>query len=394
MYKALPPGYILKSTVIVATSGTLLYGAAQYMLGSEPFFKNQCMPILSRLVGDERVPQLALTAAKWGIMPLKGDSYREYDELNCEVFNKKFNNPVGIAAGFDKNGVAVKNLSKSGFGFVEVGSVTPLPHQSKEKQQIFCLVEDEAVINRCEFNNIGVGSVMSNLRKSKDDLSVVPIGVNISRNEVSEDSSVDYEIGVNYLGPFADYIVLNLSSNNNLVSQNLSSGKEIRKILEKVKKAVTRVGEKKPKVFLKINPLLLDEQKKELAKLVLEKNSGVDGLIIANATTSRPDSLKSALKSEEGGLSGKPLNEMSTECIKDFYRLTGGKVTIIGCGGVSCGKDAYDKIRAGASLVQLYTSLLYQGFPVVGRIKRELVELLRKDGFSNISEAVGAEHNR
>lgn len=394
MYDRLPPGYIAKSTIAVTAAGFFLYGTTQYVSGNERFYKNQLMPFVHQLFGGEQAHRIALAVAKHGLFPPKGHNYCEYKELECKVFGKSFSNPIGLAAGFDKDCVAIKNLRKSGFGFVEVGSVTPLAQEGNPAPRVFRLLEDEAVINRCGFNNSGVGSALTNLRKVFDSKSTVPLGVNLGKNKESKDPAIDYEIGVNYLGRFADYIVVNLSSPNTPGLRDLQKEADLKKIMEKVMEAVSRIGEGKPKVLLKISPDLEDAEKEEIAKIALNKKYGIDGLIVSNTTVSRPESLRSVLKTEAGGLSGKPLKNLSTSCVRDMYRLTGGKLPIVGCGGVSSGADAYEKIRAGASLVQLYTALVYQGFPVIGKVKRELVELLRQDGYSNVSEAVGADHRR
>ncbi|VDD87934.1 unnamed protein product [Enterobius vermicularis] len=355
----------------------------------------QLVPCIHQVFGCEKAHRLALAAAKYGFLPLKSPNYSEYEELECKVFGRTFKNPIGLAAGFDKNGVAIKNLRKSGFGFVEIGSVTPLPQKGNPAPRIYRLLEDEAVINRCGFNNAGVGRVLTNVKKFSTVGSSVPLGVNLGKNKDSEDPGTDYEIGVNYFGPFVDYLVVNLSSPNTPGLRDLQKGRNLKKVSPftvAFKKQL--IKEKRPAILLKISPDLLESEKKEIAKVVMDKKYGVDGLIVTNTTISRPEGLKSSFQSENGGLSGKPLRELSTKCVSDMYKLTGGKVPIIGCGGVSSGEDAYEKIRAGASLVQLYTGLVYQGFPIIGKVKRELVELLRENGYKTVSEAVGVDHKQ
>lgn len=394
LYSKLPPGYITKSTVIVVTSGTVLFGIIEMLCGSEAFYKNQVMPVVHKLVDEETSHRLAVNAAKFGLLPRFGQNHREYPELRCNVLGREFKNPVGLAAGFDKDGEAIKGLRKSGFGFIEIGSVTPLPQTGNPKPRVFRLVEDEAIINRYGFNNSGVGTVYSRVKKAFDVNSSVPLGVNLGKNKESEDANLDYEIGVNYFGAYSDYLVVNVSSPNTPGLRTLQRKSDLQNLLSIVKKAIDRVSERKPKLLLKIAPDLTESEKKDIAKIVLDNRYGVDGLIVSNTTISRPESLKSAKKDEQGGLSGKPLRDLSTECVRDMYRLTAGKVPIVGCGGISSGEDAYSKIRAGASLIQLYSAIAYQGFPVIGKIKRELVELLRRDGLSNISEAVGIDHRK
>lgn len=394
LYSKLPPGYIAKSTAIVVTSGTVLFGITGLLFGNEAFYKNQVIPLVHKLVDEETAHRLAINAAKFGLLPRFGPNHREYPELRCSVLGHKFKNPVGLAAGFDKDGEAIEGFRKSGFGFIEIGSVTPLPQAGNPKPRVFRLIEDEALINRYGFNNSGVGTVYSRVKKAFNVNSSVPLGVNLGKNKESEDANLDYEIGVNYFGAYSDYLVINVSSPNTPGLRTLQKKSDLQNLLSVVKKAVDRVGERKPKLLLKISPDLTESEKNDIAKVVLDKSYGVDGLIVSNTTISRPGILKSSKKEEEGGLSGKPLKDISTECIRDMYRLTAGKMPIVGCGGISSGEDAYSKIRAGASLIQLYSAVVYQGFPVIGKIKRELVDLLRRDGFSNISEAVGIDHRK
>lgn len=394
IYPKLPPGYIAKSTVIIATSGLAAFGIIELLVGSEPFYEKRVMPLVHRFVDGETSHRWALTLAKHGLIPRFGQNHREYAELKCRVFDRQFLNPVGLAAGFDKDGEAIDGLRKSGFGFIEIGTVTPLPQSGNPKPRIFRLVEDKGLINRCGFNNAGVGTVYARVKKAFNKESTVPVGVNISKNKDSADANTDLDIGVNYFGSYSDYLVVNLSSPNTPGLRSLQKKSDLEKLMTLVKKAVERLGGPKPKVLLKIAPDLVDDEKKDIAKIALDKRFGIDGLIVSNTTISRPEDLKSNLKSEAGGLSGKPLRALSTKCVREMYSLTGGKVPIIGCGGISSGEDAYEKIRAGASLVQLYSALAYQGFPVIGKVKRELAGLLRRDGYANVSEAIGADHRK
>lgn len=219
------------------------------------------------------------------------------------------------------------------------------------------------------------------------------LGVNLGKNKNSTDPDLDYSVGVMHFSPVADYLVINVSSPNTPGLRSLQRKKELEKLVNKVKES--RDGDPKksrrPAVLLKVSPDLTFEEKRDIAAVVKNPKFGVDGLIVSNTTVSRPSDLKSNNASENGGLSGVPLKNLSTACIRDFYTLTDGKVPIVGCGGVSTGADAYEKIRAGASLIQIYTAIVYQGFPVVGRIKRELAECLTKDGYANVREAVGVD---
>ncbi|XP_039931305.1 dihydroorotate dehydrogenase (quinone), mitochondrial isoform X2 [Hirundo rustica] len=289
-----------------------------------------------------------------------------------------------------------------GFGFVEVGTVTPKSQEGNPKPRVFRLAEDEAVINRYGFNSHGHVAVERRLRARQETqirltrgaLAIgwwlvvlpwfscvcvpagMPLGVNLGKNKSSTDAVADYVAGVRTLGPLADYLVVNVSSPNTPGLRDLQGKAELRDLLSKVLAERDLLPcERKPAVLVKIAPDLTAQDKQDIASVVCEV--GVDGLIVSNTTVSRPSSLRSRQRLEHGGLSGKPLRELSTQTIREMYALTQGRVPIIGVGGVSSGQDALEKIRAGASLVQLYTALVYHGPPVVGAVKRELEELLR-----------------
>uniref|UniRef100_A0A8C3LZ35 Dihydroorotate dehydrogenase (quinone), mitochondrial n=1 Tax=Chrysolophus pictus TaxID=9089 RepID=A0A8C3LZ35_CHRPC len=298
----------------------------------------------------------------------------------------------------DKHGEAVDGLYRMGFGFVEVGTVTPEPQEGNPKPRVFRLVEDEAVINRYGFNSHGHAAVERRLRARQEaqlKLTAVgmPLGVNLGKNKSSTDAAADYVAGVQTLGPLADYLVVNVSSPNTPGLRDLQGKAELRDLLTKVLAERDMLScERKPAVLVKIAPDLTEQDKQDIAGVVCEV--GVDGLIVSNTTISRPSGLQSTQRLESGGLSGKPLRELSTQTVREMYALTQGRVPIIGVGGVSSGRDALEKIRAGASLVQMYTALVYYGPPVVGAVKRELEELLREQGFKSVMEAVGADHRR
>ncbi|KHJ97629.1 putative dihydroorotate oxidase [Oesophagostomum dentatum] len=206
------------------------------------------------------------------------------------------------------------------------------------------------------------------------------------------DFRLDYEVGASYFAPYSDYIVINTSSNNPNINP-IRKKPDLIKLLKHVKTVVdSMVLESRPKVLLKIPPDLTENEKKDIAQMSMDPRHGVDALIVCDTTSSRPDTLKSENKIEGGGLSGAPIRRISTECVREMYRLTKGRVPIVGCGGVFSGADAYEKIRAGASVVQLHSALVFYGFPVVGKVKRELADLLKKDGYTNVGEAIGADH--
>uniref|UniRef100_A0A8B9BFL7 Dihydroorotate dehydrogenase (quinone), mitochondrial n=1 Tax=Anser brachyrhynchus TaxID=132585 RepID=A0A8B9BFL7_9AVES len=348
-----------------------------------------------RAVPPEAAHGLALRAAAFGLLPA---ARPDGPALEVRVLGRRFRNPLGLAAGFDKHGEAVDGLYKAGFGFVEVGTVTPEPQEGNPKPRVFRLVEDEAVINRYGFNSHGHAAVERRLRARQEaqrklTRAGMPLGVNLGKNKSSTDAAADYVAGVRVLGPLADYLVVNVSSPNTPGLRDLQGKAELRDLLTKVlAERDTLPCQHKPAVLVKIAPDLTLQDKQDIASVVCEL--GVDGLIVSNTTVSRPRDLQSVQRLEPGGLSGKPLRELSTQTVREMYALTQGRVPIIGVGGVSSGRDALEKIRAGASLVQMYTALVYHGPLVVGAVKRELEELLREQGFKSVMEAVGADHRR
>ncbi|KIH44579.1 dihydroorotate oxidase [Ancylostoma duodenale] len=287
----------------------------------------------------------------------------------------------------------------SGFGLIEVGTVTPIPQPGNPKPRIFRLLEDEGIINRYGFNSEGGTKVLKRVKTARANWkeNFAMFGVNLGKNKASGDAKVDYEIGINSFAPYCDYLVINVSSPNTPGLRSLQNKTDLENVLTTMivqlllhAKYVldARKLESRPKVLLKISPDLTDSEKQDIAQVVNDPKFGVDALIVSNTTISRPATLANEYKNEVGGLSGAPLRQMSTECVRAMYKLTKGQVPIIGCGGISSGEDAYEKIRAGASVVQLYSAIAFHGFPV----KRELAELLRRDGFKNVAEAVGADH--
>lgn len=384
----------LKEAIKVISSGSLLFASYLTAIGDERFYANQLMPLLQRIVGAETAHVLAVKMIGLGLVPL--NRYQDPAELEVKVLGLKFKNPVGIAAGFDKHGEAVDGLYKLGFGFVEVGTITPKPQEGNPKPRVFRLTADHAIINRYGFNSCGLAEAHMRLKareeiqqdKSKAGL---PLGINLGKNKLSRDAGADYLEGVRVLGPLADYLVVNVSSPNTPGLRDLQGKAELRQLLHSVlKERDSLQEERKPPVLVKIAPDLTAQDKQDIADVVTEL--GVDGLMVSNTTVSRPETLQDPHSSEVGGLSGQPLKDLSTSTVREMYNLTKGKVPIIGIGGVANGQDALDKIRAGASLVQLYTAFAYQGPPVVTKIKRELEQLLKAQGFSSVSEAIGADH--
>lgn len=307
--------------------------------------------------------------------------------LQQSLWGRSFPNPLGLAAGFDKNAEAYCGALGLGFGFVEIGSVTPRPQAGNPRPRLFRLVRDRAVINRMGFNNDGMARVAERLRRRNRKAGIV--GVNLGKNKETEDAAADYELGVATLGILADYLVINVSSPNTPGLRALQGKAPLAALVDRVRVARDALPERPP-LLLKIAPDLTAEDRVDIAEVALVH--GLDGLIISNTTITRPDHLAPTFAREAGGLSGAPLFALSTALLRDMYRLTAGKLPLIGVGGIASAAEAYAKIRAGASLVQLYSALVYEGPGLPARIVAELPGLLARDGFKNIGEAVGADH--
>ena len=306
--------------------------------------------------------------------------------LAVRLWGRGFPNPVGLAAGFDKHAEVPDAMLGFGFGFVEVGTVTPRPQPGNPPPRLFRLTEDQALINRFGFNSEGLPAVAARLRARRGKGGIV--GANIGKNRDTQDDIGDYVQGVAMLAPLADYLTINVSSPNTPGLRNLQRKSTLERLIERVMAArQAAVSREPPPLLLKIAPDLTREERRDIAQVALA--SGIDGLIVANCTVARPATLKSRHAPEPGGLSGPVLFAPSTALLAEMYRLTQGKIPLVGTGGIASGADAYAKIRAGASLVQLYTALVYQGPGLVERIKRELVQLLDRDGHASVPAAVG-----
>lgn len=339
------------------------------------------------LFSPERAHSLAILALKYGLLPA-GDK-KVSATLSQNLWNLHFPNPVGLAAGFDKNAEVYKGMLNQGFGFVETGTVTPLAQPGNEKPRIFRLKQDHAVINRLGFNNQGLEYYKNKLLQRDNEMGIV--GANIGANKLSDDPINDYVIGLEKLLGLADYFTINISSPNTPGLRALQGRDALDELLSKLKLVRQQANfEVDPPLFLKIAPDLDQDECQDVAEIVMKHK--MDGLIISNTTLSR-QGLKSSFKNESGGLSGKPLFELSTRILSDMYILTKGQIPLIGVGGVSSGHEAYAKIRAGASLVQLYSALVFHGPGLVRDINDELEILLKADGFTNVSEAIGIDHN-
>jgi dihydroorotate dehydrogenase len=304
--------------------------------------------------------------------------------LRTRVAGIDFPNPLGLAAGFDKNAEVPDAMLRLGFGFVEVGAVTPHPQPGNDRPRVFRLVEDEAVINRYGFNNDGLDAIAARLRKRRRR---GVVGINLGANKDSADRIEDYATGVRRLSGLVDFYTVNISSPNTPGLRALQDRKALDELLARVIAARDAAKHKTP-LFLKVAPDLSDADKADIAGAVVDHR--IDALIVSNTTIARAATLRSRFASEKGGLSGKPLFLPSTALLREFYKVLKGRAPLIGVGGVSSLDEAYVKIRAGASLVQLYTGLIFKGPRLIADIVEGLPARLRADGFTKVDEAVGA----
>lgn len=328
----------------------------------------------------EQAHALSLKALSSGMIPLPGPFTTP--RLQCEIAGLKLPNPVGLAAGFDKNATALAPLSRAGFGFIEVGAATPRPQIGNAKPRLFRLTEDQAVINRFGFNNDGMQAI--NARLAKRPKGAV-IGLNLGANKDSEDRAADFATVLAHCGPHLDFATVNVSSPNTERLRDLQGKEALTALLNGVMDTRAMLARPIP-VFLKIAPDLTEQELAEIAEVAA--NTGIDAIIATNTTLSR-NGLTSQHRNEAGGLSGAPLFEVSTRILAQLSALTDGKIPLIGVGGIGSAEQAYAKIRAGASAVQLYSAMVYQGLSLATEIARGLDELLARDGHANIKDAVG-----
>ena len=310
--------------------------------------------------------------------------------LSLDLWGRRFANPIGLAAGFDKNAQAFRAILAMGFGFTEIGTVTPRPQEGNPKPRLFRLAEDGAVINRMGFNNQGLAAVRRRLEGGWTGI----LGANIGKNKDSTDAVADYVLGARAFAPLADYLVINVSSPNTPGLRDLQRREPLLELARAVRaERDAAAGDiPPPPLLLKVAPDLDESQIEDVAEVAL--SAPVDGVIISNTTIARPETLRSPHRAEAGGLSGAPLLVPSTEVLRRIARLTGCRMPLVGVGGIASGADAYAKIKAGASLVQLYSALVYHGPGLLPRLKRDLADLLRADGFDSITSAIGVEAGR
>jgi dihydroorotate dehydrogenase len=345
-------------------------------------------PMLRRLP-PETARDLTVRALEAGLGRLTANgAARQPDPpiLSQRLWGLDFPNPVGLAAGYDKDARVPEAMLRFGFGFVEIGTVTPRPQSGNAKPRVFRLDPDEAIINRMGFNSGGLDAVIGRLSRHR---CRGIIGVNLGRNRGSPDAAADYATGVDRAAMLADYLVINISSPNTEGLRDLQRRENLEALLALLLRARERNKSSVP-LLVKVAPDLTKAEREDIASVVLAAE--IDGLIVSNTTVDRPTGLISPYAQEAGGLSGRPLFALSTALLADMYRLTQGRLPLIGVGGIASARDAYAKIRAGASLVQLYTALVFMGPGLVIEIKNGLAKFLRADGFASIAEAVGTGH--
>ena len=334
-------------------------------------------------IDPEKAHTLAIKSLKLNLVSNIFDENKNDPLFNTKIFNKELDNPIGMAAGFDKNAEVYNALFRLGFGFVEVGTITPLKQYGNPKPRVFRLVEDEALINRLGFNNHGAKIICDRI-KSKDKLGL--LGVNIGPNKDSNDRLNDYLIGLKTFHEVADYVTVNISSPNTENLRNFHEENKLQELLKSILKEKNDLNSEIP-VAVKISPDIDESQINLISEILLENK--IDAIIISNTSEASRDILSDIQRHQKGGLSGKPIETKSNILINKFYRLLKGKIKIIGVGGVDSGQAAYDKFIAGADLIQLYTGMVFKGPNIAGIIKKDLKKLLLRDGVKNYTEIVG-----
>ena len=334
-------------------------------------------------IDPEKAHTLAIKSLKFNLVPNVFDENKDDPFFKTKIFDKELDNPIGMAAGFDKNAEVYNALFKLGFGFVEVGTITPLAQYGNPKPRVFRLVEDEALINRLGFNNHG-SEVVRDRIESNNKLGL--LGINIGPNRDSNDRLKDYLIGLKTFHEIADYITINISSPNTENLRNFHEKSKLQELLKSILKEKKDLKTSVP-IAVKISPDIDDSQISLISEILLENK--IKAIIISNTSESSRDKLNNIQRHQKGGLSGKPIEEKSNILIRKFYRLLKGKIKIIGVGGVDSGQSAYDKFLAGADFIQLYTGMVFKGPNIAGIIKKDLKELLIRDGVKNYTEIVG-----
>ena len=312
---------------------------------------------------------------------------KEYKNLKNNIFGLNFKNPIGMAAGFDKNAEIFHKLFNFGFGFVECGTVTIKPQIGNTKPRLFRLKEDQAIINRMGFNNNGIEKFLTSVQKNQIRNKI--LGINIGKNKDANNDSSDYIELIKKSHQYCQYITINISSPNTKNLRNLQQKESLDQFIYDIQELKKKQNIKQP-ILLKIAPDLNYKQQEEISDIA--NKYLIDGLIISNSSISLKNSLKNKHKIETGGLSGQPIFNKSNLVIKNIYQMTKGNIPIIGVGGISNAKEAYEKIKLGASLIQIYTAFVYQGFSLVEKIKKDLSQMIKEDGFLSISNVIGLQN--
>ena len=339
-------------------------------------------PLLFK-VDPEKAHTLAIKSLKFNLIPNVFDEHKTDSIFQTKIFGKDLDNPIGMAAGFDKNAEVYNALFKLGFGFVEVGTITPLKQYGNPKPRVFRLVEDEALINRLGFNNHGAEIVKDRIKQNKK---LGLLGINIGPNKDSSDRLNDYLIGLKTFYDDADYITINISSPNTENLRTFHEGDKLQDLLKSIMEEKKNLNSNIP-IAVKVSPDISKDQVSQISEILLEHE--IKAIIVSNTSEATRDKLSNIQRHQKGGLSGKPIEEKSNILINKFYKLLKGKVKIIGVGGVDSGQAAYDKFIAGADFVQLYTGMVFNGPNIAGIIKKDLKELLIRDGVKNYTEIVG-----
>ena len=334
-------------------------------------------------IDPEKAHTLAIKSLKFNLIPNVFDENKNDSIFQTKIFNKVLDNPIGMAAGFDKNAEVYNALFKLGFGFVEVGTITPLKQYGNPKPRVFRLVEDEALINRLGFNNHGAEIVKDRIKRNKK---LGLLGINIGPNKDTSDRLNDYLIGLKTFHEEADYITINISSPNTENLRTFHEGGKLQDLLKSIITEKKNLNSNIP-IAVKVSPDISEDQVNQITEILLENEINV--VIVSNTSDATRDKLSNIQRHQKGGLSGKPIEEKSNILINKFYKLLKGKIKIIGVGGVDSGQAAYDKFIAGADFVQLYTGMVFKGPNIAGIIKKDLKELLIRDGVKNYTEIVG-----
>ena len=334
-------------------------------------------------VDPEKAHTLAIKSLKFNLVPNVFDENKNDPIFQTKIFDKDLDNPIGMAAGFDKNAEVYNSLFKLGFGFVEVGTITPLKQYGNPKPRVFRLVEDEALINRLGFNNQGAEIVKERIKRNKK---LGLLGINVGPNKDSSDRLNDYLIGLKTFYDDADYITINISSPNTENLRTFHEGDKLQHLLKSIIEEKNNLKSNIP-IAVKVSPDISEDQVNQISEILLEHE--IKAIIVSNTSEATRDKLSNIQRHQKGGLSGKPIQEKSNILVNKFYKLLKGKIKIIGVGGVDSGQAAYDKFIAGADFVQLYTGMVFKGPNIAGIIKKDLKELLIRDGVKNYSEIVG-----